>query len=93
MEWRIYNISGKVQGVSYRKSISQAMMKKGFEGYVKNLTNGDVELAVWLSDTETEALEVESIIEQGSPLSEVESYSYEVVEDIELPSNGFTITY
>ena len=40
MEWYKFIISGKVQGVFYRKFVSQAMMKKQYKGYIQNLNDG-----------------------------------------------------
>ncbi len=39
MEWYRFVIFGKVQGVFYRKSVSQALMKKQFKGYIQNLSD------------------------------------------------------
>ena len=36
-------ISGKVQGVYYRSYIQEMASEAGFDGYVMNLSNGDVE--------------------------------------------------
>jgi acylphosphatase len=64
-------ISGKVQGVWYRKTVSENARKKGFSGYVKNLEDGSVEAGACLSDDEF-AYFIE-ILEQGSPASRVDS--------------------
>ena len=52
MEWYRFIISGKVQGVFYRKSVSQEMMVKQFKGYIKNLSDGTVEVVAEIFDDE-----------------------------------------
>ena len=44
MEWYRFIIYGKVQGVFYRKSVSQELMKKQFKGYIQNLDDATVEV-------------------------------------------------
>lgn len=39
-------VSGKVQGVFYRDSTRQQAVQLGLTGYVKNLSNGQVEIEV-----------------------------------------------
>lgn len=39
-------ISGKVQGVYYRKSIVNKAQRKGYSGYIKNLNDKTVEAVV-----------------------------------------------
>jgi len=62
-------IKGKVQGVYYRKFVSQNAKKFGFYGYVKNLKNGDVEACVTTNEANLEKFI--NILKQGSPYSEV----------------------
>ena len=50
MEWYRFIIFGKVQGVYYRKSVSQALMKKQFKGYIRNLSDGTVEVVAEVFD-------------------------------------------
>ncbi|VVB78268.1 Acylphosphatase [uncultured archaeon] len=39
-------VSGRVQGVFYRRFVYNYAIKLGLKGYVKNLVNGDVEIVV-----------------------------------------------
>ncbi|HFS85132.1 MAG TPA: acylphosphatase, partial [Epsilonproteobacteria bacterium] len=57
-------VFGKVQGVFYRKSVSQALMKKQFKGYIRNLNNGTVEVVAEVFDDEMEVLL--KILREGS---------------------------
>lgn len=83
-------VSGKVQGVFYRKFVSQEMMKEQFQGYVKNLKDGTVEMvAVVYDDFE----KVMQILRNGSPASNVENVSYESIEDADFVTDGFEIRY
>lgn len=71
MENYRFVISGKVQGVWYRKAVSENARKKGFSGYVKNLEDGSVEAGACLSDDDF-AYFIE-ILEKGSIGSRVDS--------------------
>ena len=68
-------ISGKVQGVWYRKTVCENAQKKGFSGYVKNLEDGTVEVGAVLKDDDfayfIEILENGSI---GSRVDNIEQY-------------------
>ena len=64
-------VSGKVQGVWYRKAVCDNAKKKGFSGYVKNLSDGRVEAGAHLKDEEF-ALFI-SILEEGSAASRVDN--------------------
>ena len=82
-------IKGRVQGVYYRKFVSQNAKKAGFFGYVKNLVNGDVEACVTTDETKLE--EFKKILKQGSPYSEVkEILQSECNENF---TNSFEIRY
>lgn len=64
-------ISGKVQGVWYRKTVCDNAQKKGFSGFVRNLEDGRVEAGAFLSDDEF--AEFIAILEQGSVNSRVDN--------------------
>jgi len=83
-------ISGKVQGVWYRKFVSQNAKKNGFKGYVKNLEDGRVE-AVANINNENELKRFIEILKEGSPYSVVENIEYFPVEDMEF--NDFEIRH
>ena len=89
MEWYRFIILGRVQGVYYRKSVSQALMKKQFQGYIQNLPDGTVEVVATIFDDDFDTFM--SILNEGSPLSSVENIHYEIVDDAEFNSDGFEI--
>lgn len=91
MEWYRFIISGKVQGVFYRKSVSQEMMKKQFKGYIQNLSNGTVEVVAEIFDDEFDTFL--KILYDGSLLSEVDDIQYEIIDDTEFTTDGFEIRY
>jgi acylphosphatase len=91
MESYRFVISGKVQHVYYRKFVSQALMRKQVQGYVRNLSDGRVEAVtrLWEEDVDT----VLEILKRGSPSSEVEDITIDVLEDDDLIYDGFEIRY
>jgi len=91
MEWYRFIIFGRVQGVYYRKSVSQNMMKKQFKGYIQNLPDGTVEVVAEVFDDELDTF-IE-ILKEGSPLSTVEDIQYEIIHDAEFATDGFEIKY
>ena len=75
-------VSGRVQGVLYRKFVSENAKKHGFKGYVKNLPDGIVE-AVSNIENEDRLKEFVEILKEGSPYSEVKNIKYFKIEPIE----------
>ncbi|HMR43115.1 MAG TPA: acylphosphatase [Saprospiraceae bacterium] len=68
-------VSGKVQGVWYRKSAQLKAQELGLNGFVKNLSDGDV-----YAEAEGEEDALEAFIHwcwEGPPLSQVENVSAE----------------
>ncbi len=82
-------ITGKVQGVYYRKNISENSSKEKFSGYVKNLSDGSVEACVTCHEDNINRF-IE-ILKEGSPESIVEKI--EKVPHNETFKNGFEIRY
>ena len=80
-------ISGRVQGVWYRKSVSDKANLKGFCGYIKNLPDGRVEAGACLEDDDF--AEFIAILEEGSIASRVDSI--EQFESNEVFSGKFEI--
>ena len=89
MEVYKFIIFGKVQGVYYRKFVSQSAMKKQLEGYIKNLNDGTVEVVVVLFDEDLEMFK--KILQDGSPASVVESIEMQILEEDDLIYDGFEI--
>ena len=91
MEWYKFIIYGKVQGVFYRKSVSQASMKKQFKGYMQNLSDGTVEVVAEVFDDDFDTFI--NILKKGSLLSSVEDVKYEIFDDAVFNTDGFEIRY
>jgi len=91
MEWYRFIIFGKVQGVFYRKSVSQAIMKKQFKGYIQNLDDGTVEVVAEVFDDDLEVFM--SILKDGSLLSTVEDIKFEIINEADFQTDGFEIRY
>ncbi len=79
-------VCGKVQGVYYRKTIKQNSSKLGFQGYVKNLKNGDVEVGVLLNEDTYDIFM--KILKKGSANSRVDKL---IVKEIDESFEGFVI--
>ena len=91
MEWYRFISSGRVQHVYYRKFVSQAMMRAGFNGFVRNLPDGTVETVVFIVDEDTDLPRALQILKEGSPMSEVERVTYTPIEDVDMQTDGFEI--
>ena len=91
MESYRFVVHGKVQGVFYRKFIAQKLRQLGIRGYVRNLPDGSVEIVARLTEEELE--KVLEVLEEGSPLSDVESIDTELLEEDDLLYDGFEIRY
>ncbi len=91
MEWYRFIIFGKVQGVFYRKFVSQALMKKQFKGYIQNLSDGTVEVVAEVFDDDFDTFM--NIVKEGSLLSSVEDIKFEIIDDAEFATDGFEIRY
>jgi acylphosphatase len=83
-------VKGKVQGVWYRRFVSENAKKAGFKGYVRNLPDMSVE-AVANIKNEERLKEFIEILKKGSPYSEVKDISIEEINDTEF--NDFEIRY
>ena len=91
MEWYRFIVFGYVQGVFYRKFVSQVLMKKQFKGYMQNLEDGTVEVVAEVFDDDFNTFI--NILREGSPLSTVEDVKYEIIEDAQFNTDGFEIRY
>ena len=91
MEWYRFIIFGKVQGVFYRKFVSQAFMKKQFKGYIQNLEDGTVEVVAEVFDDDFDAFM--DILKEGSLSSSIEDIRYDIINDAQFNTDGFEIRY
>ena len=91
MEWYRFIISGKVQGVFYRKFVSQALMKKQFKGYIQNLSDGTVEVVAEVFDDDLDVFM--GILRSGSLLSSVDDVKYEIINEADFQTDGFEVRY
>ena len=81
MQSRRYRILGRVQGVWYRATLQQHAREAGYCGYVRNLSDGSVEAGVSCPN-ESCFDDFEVLLWQGSPLSVVDTVSYDIVEEV-----------
>jgi len=91
VEWYRFIIFGKVQGVYYRKSVSQAMMKRQFKGYIQNLNDGTVEVVAEVFDDDFDLFM--KILKEGSLLSQVDEVTHEIIQDAVFTTDGFEVRY
>ena len=81
-------VKGKVQGVWYRKYLSEMAVAEGFVGYVRNLPDRTVEAVV---DTDEEGLErFRKLLEKGSPMSIVTEVECTEMP-LDTPFNSFKV--
>ena len=81
-------VSGKVQGVFYRSNIQEMASAAGFDGYVRNLPDGNVEACVTMDDKK-KLLYFLEILKQGSPYSRVDDIKTQLINTVF--NCGFTI--
>lgn len=79
-------VSGRVQGVSYRDWTVRTAQRLGLVGWVRNLTDGRVEI---LAEGEEDAIgKLVDACREGPPLARVDNVS--AVPDTDKPCKGFT---
>ena len=76
-------VSGRVQGVNFRRYTLQKSLELGLHGYVKNTPEGNV--LIHAQGDESQLNQLLTWCKKGSPLSMVEA-----IEVIELPVEAFT---
>jgi acylphosphatase len=84
-------VKGGVQGVGYRYFVQRRAGALGLKGYAKNLPDGDVEVVA-----EGERGKLESLLadlQQGPPMSSVESVQARWAEAEQARYSGFDIRY
>jgi len=82
-------VSGRVQGVYYRKSVVESAQALGFDGYVKNLEDGRVEAVVSCKDSDLGSFI--ALLEKGSLLSSVKKIEKKEIKAVTF--KGFEIRY
>lgn len=80
-------IRGRVQGVWYRKSVQELAAKAGFDGYIRNLSDGSVEAVVTCDKKRLK--DFTALLQRGSDLSYVEET--EMTELGDTFDNGFVV--
>lgn len=71
-------ITGKVQKVSYRRFVCANAQDHKFSGYVKNLSDGSVEVCASLEDDDFAPFI--AILEAGSPASRVDNITQTLID-------------
>ena len=90
-ETRRYTVSGLVQGVWYRRHVSDAAIRIGLTGWVRNTHDGKVEVLAKGSSEQLGQLLAE--LWEGSPMSKVESIDSQQADDSDVPAQGFEIRW
>ena len=80
-------VSGKVQGVWYRKYTKEIADSLGISGYVRNLQNGDVEVVATLKKEQFN--DFLNALMKGPPLAIVDNIDIEEIDEIY--KDGFEI--
>lgn len=83
-------VSGRVQGVGYRRFVASAAAERGLVGYVRNLHNGEVE--VLAEGPEDDLRSFIGDLWSGPPLCRVEAVRLNWGRAIGI-DNRFRITY
>ena len=85
---RRYRIGGRVQGVGFRFFTEAAAIREGLHGWVRNLSDGRVEVG---AEGEAEAIErFERHIRHGPPFARVDAFDVEETEPIG-STTGFSV--
>jgi len=92
MECLQFIVTGKVQGVYYRKYIVNNMRQLGIVGFVKNLKDGNVEVVI-KNNPNLNIADILDTLNQGSPNSKVKNISMQECQKIPQFSNSFEVRY
>ena len=90
MEQRKILISGRVQGVGFRAFVEKHARKLGLKGYVRNLSDGSVEVLAQGNEKELE--EIISLCKKGPAMSRVDNVEVDS-ENLEEQYQDFSISY
>ena len=80
IETRKYTVSGLVQGVWYRRHAIEAATEIGIQGWVRNISDGKVELLAKGDQEQFDQLQL--ALWKGSPMSNVTDVVFEPAEDL-----------
>lgn len=83
-------VSGRVQGVYYRKYTSDRLRRLGVTGYIKNLPDGRVEVVA--NPHNIELNQILLALKDGSPMSRVDNIEYNTI-DKDISFDRFEIRY
>ncbi len=83
-------VSGRVQGVCFRYFAYELALKLNIKGYVKNLWNGDVEIAASGSEQNVERFLKQ--VKIGPPASRIDKVELQEIPD-SIDYDSFKITY
>jgi acylphosphatase len=86
-----YHVSGTVQGVGYRYFVQRAARRFGLAGYVRNLSDGRVEVYALGDPAVLDQLRTE--LERGPRSAQVSDVTEEVAAFDPAFPNGFTVEY
>lgn len=85
----LYVVSGRVQGVGFRHFVWKMAIEIGIRGWVRNRTDGTVEVAAWGSDDQLDHLN--NALHEGPRWSTVSAVRREMVPNSEDPVGRFSI--
>ncbi len=86
---RLFLIRGRVQGVGFRHFVWRTAVELGIQGWVRNLSDGNVEVVAWGSDVQLDALS--GFLKQGPRWSNIDSVVQEQPPESEAPDGRFSI--
>ncbi|MBN2156290.1 MAG: acylphosphatase [Candidatus Lokiarchaeota archaeon] len=84
-------VSGKVQGVFFRANTADVANRLGVTGYVRNLSDGKVEVVA--EGSHDKLLELLKWLHRGSIWAQVDAVQHEFSENEEEDFMNFTIHY
>lgn len=84
-------VSGRVQGVFYRASTESEARRLGLVGWVRNCSNGTVEVLACGDEEKLKLLE--RWLWDGPQLADVSTVEAERVDGVETDFSGFTVRY
>ena len=87
--FRHYLVSGRVQGVGYRRFVHREAVRLGLRGRVRNLSDGRVE--VYAEGSESVLRELESLLAEGPSFSQVISVDAQTLQGSAFDTRVFEV--